>query len=252
MSTIQAHRTHPGARTDAAAVPAPAFSFIAAEVIFLALVLLLGIIVKTHPGPLPGDVGLTLGLQHWLRPHATATNAITMVSTVAWPIPSIITVAVVSVLLLALRRWLDVLTAVAIDGLASGTNYLLSTVIHRARPSDHGIYIAQHVKASYSFPSGHVLQGVVFFGFLIFLTFQVRHEHAWLWVPRLVFLVFILSMGPSRVLEGEHWPSDVLGAFLYGAFWLLLGIHAYRWAGRRWPGLRGSAGPEPGASARAA
>jgi undecaprenyl-diphosphatase len=216
--------------------------------VLLTLFLVMAVVVKLHSGPLPGDVGLTLHLQQWLRPHRTVTDAIVMVSTVAWPIPSIITIAVLGVLLLAMRRWLDVIAILLVTGLANGTNYLISMAVHRPRPSDHGLYIAEHVKTTYSFPSGHVLQGVVFFGFLLFLTFQVRREYAWMWVIRIALLVFILSMGPSRLLEGEHWPSDVLGASILGLFWLVAAACAYRWAALRWPKLRGRAGPLPGSA----
>lgn len=52
-------------------------------------------------------------------------------------------------------------------------------------------------------------------------------------------IALIVLMGPSRMLEGEHWLSDVVEGLLYGAFWLLAGIHAYRWAWHRWPRLPG-------------
>ncbi len=37
----------------------------------------------------------------------------------------------------------------------------------------------------------------------------------------------ILLMGYSRVYEGEHWLSDVLGGYLSGALWLALFIFLY-------------------------
>jgi membrane-associated phospholipid phosphatase len=85
-----------------------------------------------------------------------------------------------------------------------------------------------------------VEQALILFGFVLFLTFQVRRPYApWLWPLRLLLLYLILAMGPSRIMEGEHWPSDVLGGLIYGFLWLLLGIHAYQWASRRWPRLCG-------------
>lgn len=253
MSTLHAQRMRPITHgTSAAELPLFKVGFVALEIVLLAAVLILGAIIRTHAGPLPGDVSIALAVQHAIPPHTMQANAIDLVSTVAWPIPSLITAAIIGVLLLALRRWLDVIALYVVDGLANGTNQLISLVVHRPRPSDHGIYIAQQIKVTYSFPSGHVVQGTVFFLFLLFLTFMVREEHTWLWIPRVALILFALSMGPSRIAEGEHWPSDVLGALLFGLFWLLLGIAAYRWAAMRWPKLRGKAGPLPGAESLAA
>jgi membrane-associated phospholipid phosphatase len=76
---------------------------------------------------------------------------------------------------------------------------------------------------------------VAFFGFVLFLTWQTRRWVPLLWPVRAVLVALIVLMGPSRVLEGEHWPSDVLAGLLYGAFWLILGLHLYTWARHRWP-----------------
>jgi membrane-associated phospholipid phosphatase len=65
-----------------------------------------------------------------------------------------------------------------------------------------------------------------------------------------VLFAAIILMVPSRVLEGEHWPSDGLAGLLFGGFWLLLTIQAYHWLARRrprWLGL-GEPRPVPGAT----
>lgn len=211
--------------------------FLGGEALLLTILAVLTIAVKMQAGPLPGDARIEVDWQHWLRPHHWITGALNGVSTINWPIPAAITVAAACALLLVLRRWLDTAVVLLVVVLADGTDYAFSQWVHRARPSGHGIYMAKHITSSYSFPSGHVLQATAFFGFLLFLTFQVRRQAAaWLWPLRAVLVFLILAMGPSRVLEGEHWPSDVLAGLAYGGFWLLLGIHLYSWARGRWPG----------------
>lgn len=102
--------------------------------------------------------------------------------------------------------------------LADGSSVIIKSLVQRPRPSGDGIHLLQHLLDSPSYPSGHVLHATAVLGMLLFLTYQVRRPAAWVWVVRVVLVLLIVLMAPSRVLEGEHWPSDVLEGLLYGAF----------------------------------
>jgi membrane-associated phospholipid phosphatase len=49
----------------------------------------------------------------------------------------------------------------------------------------------------------------------------------WLIVVQVVSAAFIVTVGPSRILEREHRPSDVLGGYLVGTQMLLAAIALY-------------------------
>ena len=79
-----------------------------------------------------------------------------------------------------------------------------------------------------SFPSGHVLTYVGFYGFLAYLV-AIGAEPA----PLRAFGVTLLGtlvalVGPSRIQQGHHWPSDVLASYLLGTAYLLalIEVHA--------------------------
>src|SRR5919201_3440197 len=207
--------------------------FASGELLALLAALALAVIVRRHPGPLPGDVGVALALQHLLLPHHWLASLGDGVSTINWPVPSAIVMAGVVGLLVTLRRWLAAGTALLTSALADASSYLTNEIVRRPRPSDHDLHILHVIKNYYSFPSGHVIHAVAFFGFVLFLTWKTRRWVPLLWAVRAVLIALIVLMGPSRVLEGEHWPSDVLGGLLYGIFWLILGLHVYSWAKHR-------------------
>jgi len=217
----------------------PHASFVVTELLLLILVAALALLVRYHPGAFPGDVAVERGEQHLLLPHHALTILLENISTIGWPIPAAITLGVFIVLFLLLRRWLDALvslvTAVAVDELT----FLLSKLVHRPRPHGHGIHILKVINSTYSFPSGHVVHVTAVFGLLLFLTFRARGRipEVILWLARVALLFFIVAMGPSRILEGEHWPSDVLTGYLWGLFWAVLAVHVYLWARRRFPRL---------------
>src|SRR5438093_1407736 len=86
---------------------------------------------------------------------------------------------------------------------------------------------------TFSFPSGHVTQYVLFFGFSFYLAYTLLKPGP----LRTALLVFtggmVLLVGPSRVWMGQHWASDVLGGYTLGFGLLLLVIWAYRvWEAR--------------------
>jgi membrane-associated phospholipid phosphatase len=198
---------------------------------------LLFLVVWHHRGPLPGEVGVTLGVQHALL-HTLFAGPIELVSTIGWPIPAAITIGGIVVLLLILRRWLDAIILIPTAVVTSLSNLYTADFVRRPRPQGHGIWIEQHVKNYFSFPSGHVVVVTAIWGFVFFLTFQSRYRAAaWMWIPRVIALALILTMPISRILEGEHWLTDVLEGFLYGVFWLLLAIQLYRLGSARFPGL---------------
>ena len=44
-----------------------------------------------------------------------------------------------------------------------------------------------------------------------------------------VFGLLVLLIGVSRIYVGEHWASDVLGAYLLGSLTLVGILQLYRW-----------------------
>lgn len=135
---------------------------------------------------------------------------------------------------LALRG--DRATAVAVVASDAGgqlLGLLIKLAVRRARPSEAGIHIMRH-RASFSFPSGHVVQFMAFYGFLFALTFLYVRRGALCTAVHMLLAALVTGIGPSRVYVGEHWPSDVIGAYLVGLCWLAVAVPLYHhWRARR-------------------
>jgi undecaprenyl-diphosphatase len=83
--------------------------------------------------------------------------------------------------------------------------------------------------SGYSFPSGHAMISIAFFGMLAYLLVQnysfLRRNKK---VIYSVTALFIALVGFSRVYLGVHYPTDVLGGFAAGGTWLLLCVLLYK------------------------
>lgn len=213
--------------------------FVGMELGLLVLLGALAVIVRSHPGPLAGDAGVEVDVQRAFLHRGLFTAGIESVSTLNWPIPTVITLALIVGIFLFLRRWLDAIVVLITAAAESVSTFVLSRWDHRPRPLGHGVQPLQHITSTYSFPSGHVAYATAVFGLFLFLTFQVRHAFypALVWLIRIIVVTLILLMPISRIMEGEHWPSDVLAGALDGAFWLVFFAHSYLWARSRWPRL---------------
>lgn len=103
-------------------------------------------------------------------------------------------------------------------------NALLKLIFARPRPDLFPPLVVEH---SYSFPSGHTMAAISYYGLLALVLWELDRRWwavlAGLWVP-LVAL--------SRVYLGAHYPSDVLASLAVGAIWLVMVWFAYTgWRG---------------------
>ena len=108
--------------------------------------------------------------------------------------------------------------------LSLGIYPILKLIIERPRPAETLITVWRE-NSGLGFPSGHAFTAVVLFGLAFYLA---RHFAPGRWAVGLVrslSAAMILLIGLSRVYLGAHWPSDVLGGFLYGAIVLTLLVH---------------------------
>ena len=119
--------------------------------------------------------------------------------------------------------------------LATASNFVLTSVlkvlIARPRPPVFSLNPADlfPMVDQYSFPSGHVLFFVSFFGFIAYLAWLHQGGRVRILIMGSCGLL-ILLIGPSRVFLGAHWASDVLGSYVIGALWLFFIISGYQLA----------------------
>jgi undecaprenyl-diphosphatase len=140
----------------------------------------------------------------------------------------------IAIVTFALRRkWIEAIFILAATSSVLLT-FVLKGLIQRSRPFplDQNATGFVHSINEYSYPSGHVLFFVVFFGFFAFLAWMHFAGRTRVIVIAICGAL-ILLIGPSRVFLGAHWASDVLGSYIIGSIWLFILIFVYKWAKRR-------------------
>ena len=142
-----------------------------------------------------------------------------------WP-GNVVSYAVIIVALVALRLPREAAVTLVATLTASGATTLLKRVVARPRPTPNLVHVAAHLTDP-SFPSGHVVQYTVLYGFVFYVVVMTWRSS----LPRNAVLavcaLLIVLVGPSRVFLGEHWASDTLAAYLLAAIWLGLTIELY-------------------------
>ena len=122
------------------------------------------------------------------------------------------------------HRWYSIKVPVVAIGSVT-LMLLLKLFFSRIRPSSP---LLAEVKG-FSFPSGHAMSSMTFYGLLIFLAFKYVPRPMWKFVLIFALSTLIFIIGLSRIYLRVHYATDVLAGFAMGIIWLVISL----WATRR-------------------
>ena len=95
-------------------------------------------------------------------------------------------------------------------------NQVLTFIIQRPRPDGFRLATA----SGFSFPSGHSMAAMAFFGLLAWLVWKYEADRRLRCLYATGFALVIAMIGVSRIYLGVHYASDVLGGFCLSMAWL--------------------------------
>ena len=100
-------------------------------------------------------------------------------------------------------------------------NQALKFVIQRPRPD--GFQLA--VEHGFSFPSGHSMVAMAFFGLLAWMVWRYEPDRATRIGCVVAFGAIVVLVGISRIYLGVHYASDVIAGFCVSLAWLAIYTH---------------------------
>jgi undecaprenyl-diphosphatase len=100
--------------------------------------------------------------------------------------------------------------------------FVLKQLFRRKRPIEPLLFEAK----GKSFPSGHAMMSLCFYGLLLHMFLHSGVNTAFNIPAIIITILLILAIGFSRVYLQVHYTSDVLAGFIVGACWLYICLHA--------------------------
>ncbi len=98
--------------------------------------------------------------------------------------------------------------------------FILKSLYSRERPID----ISLIEESGYSFPSGHSLTSMAFYGLLMYYIYKSNIKKNKKLILEILFLIIIVLIGLSRIYLGVHYFTDVVGAFSFSICYLIIYI----------------------------
>lgn len=99
-------------------------------------------------------------------------------------------------------------------------NTLFKVIFMRARPDINHLVI----ETGYSFPSGHSMISMAFYGYLIYIIYTHKDNARFRWLLISLISILVLLIGISRIYLGVHYTSDVVGGFCFSIAYLIIYI----------------------------
>ena len=202
-----------------------AYILIGIYIVQLTLFALLAWWVHIHP-VLAIDVSITHEFQENQAPWLKYTMiAVSYIGNVWFLSVGLVLLAAVIFWLVRLR--LEAIMIIVVSATSAALNGLIKLLVERPRPTARLVEIIQRAGGQ-SFPSGHVMAYLAFWGLLFsFGVILFKRDRWWQYAILIIPALFVVLVGPSRVYLGDHWASDVLGAYLIGGVWLGISLWIY-------------------------
>ena len=105
-------------------------------------------------------------------------------------------------------------------GIVTILNQIIKFIMQRPRPTEFRII----EETGYSFPSGHSMVSLAFYGYLIYFIYKYINNKHLKRTLIIILSVLICIIGVSRIYLGVHYTSDVLGGFLISFAYLIIYI----------------------------
>lgn len=119
----------------------------------------------------------------------------------------------VAVSLFVMRRRVDAWDFIACTAVVWIVNPGLKALVDRPRPH---LWPAPEAVSSLSFPSGHASGTAALVGALTLFVFGPEHRR----LAAATGAAFLAAVGFSRIAVGVHYPSDILGGWLWATAWI--------------------------------
>ena len=97
---------------------------------------------------------------------------------------------------------------------------LLKRLFQRKRPLSPLLKAAKGL----SFPSGHAIMSVTFYGLLIYMLQLAISDDFIKYLVTVLMILLIGIIGYSRIYLRVHYASDVIAGFLIGFLWLVISL----------------------------
>lgn len=143
---------------------------------------------------------------------------------------------VLSILLLLIMKKKKIPLLICLNLIISFlTNQIAKLTFSRPRPV--GINLIE--ESGYSYPSGHAMISMAYFGFIAYLIYKSNLNKI-IKLPLITSIfILILLIGFSRIYLGVHYLSDIIGGFLLSIAYIMIFINCIKIkkAGRKWKQL---------------
>lgn len=169
-------------------------------------------------------LGYTTNLDNEIHKYIVAlrNETLTNIMLIITNICSVLVLTIISIALILFLKQKRISSYIMLNLVNSIVlSHIFKIIIRRERP----IEINLIEESGFSYPSGHSIVSMAFFGLLAYLIYKNMKNKVKKTLLIISLLITICLIGFSRIYLGVHYFSDVLGGFLFSISYLMIFIN---------------------------